>query len=86
MTGIIDTQTYTGTLALDPSLYSLRENESVFLKQLTKIDDDEKLKEHILAVQREAFEVMTPWLLSHKELLISFFRFIRIHASKGLDS
>jgi hypothetical protein len=44
---------------LDPSLYTLSKDEADFFKQLTKIDDDEKLKEHIFAVQREAFEAST---------------------------
>jgi hypothetical protein len=42
---------------LDPSLYELNEEQSKFYKQLTKIEDDEELKQHILAVQREAYEV-----------------------------
>jgi hypothetical protein len=41
----------------DPSLYSINEDESAFFKQLTNIDDDEKLKEHIIAIQRESLQV-----------------------------
>lgn len=44
-------------LSLDPSLYSLKGDELESFKQLTGIGDDEELKEHILAVQREAFAV-----------------------------
>ncbi|KAH9933311.1 uncharacterized protein B0H18DRAFT_870613 [Fomitopsis serialis] len=42
---------------LDESLYSLDEEESAFFKSLTGIDDDEALKQHILKVQNDAFEV-----------------------------
>ena len=52
----IGSQLVTGELKLDPSLYSLKDSESAFLKQSTKITDDEELREHVLAVQREAFE------------------------------
>jgi hypothetical protein len=42
---------------LDPTLYALEDDERTFIKQLTKIEDDEELKNHILTVQREAFAV-----------------------------
>ena len=44
---------------LDPNLYELNEEQSKFYKQLTGIDDDEEMKQHILAVQREAYEVLS---------------------------
>jgi len=45
-------------LTLDPELYkNLKEDEIAFLKQLTKIDDDEELKKHVLAIQHEAFDL-----------------------------
>lgn len=43
--------------ALDPSLYAPSPEEVAFLKSQTGIQDDEELKQHILAVQREAWEV-----------------------------
>jgi hypothetical protein len=71
---------------LDPSLYDLNEDQSKFYKQLTKIEDDEELKQHILAVQREAFEVQCiQWgrkatylmhLQIHPYLCIQSFRFL----------
>lgn len=42
---------------LDSSLYNLKDDELDFYKQSTGIDDDEKLKEHIIAVQAEAYKV-----------------------------
>jgi hypothetical protein len=42
---------------LDTSLYSLNEDESIFLKQQTGITDDEQLKQHVIAVQKKAYEV-----------------------------
>lgn len=45
-------------LKLDPALYSLVEPDEVeFIKGLTHIQDDEELKQHIIAVQKEAFKV-----------------------------
>ncbi|KAI0726728.1 hypothetical protein C8Q72DRAFT_497689 [Fomitopsis betulina] len=44
-------------LPLDPSLYKLEEDEAAFFKQATGIPDDELLKQHILRVQVEAYEV-----------------------------
>ncbi|KAI0320558.1 hypothetical protein OF83DRAFT_567380 [Amylostereum chailletii] len=43
--------------SLDTSLYNLGEQESIFLKQQTGIQDDEGLKEHILDLQAKAFAV-----------------------------
>ena len=43
--------------SLDPSLYSPTPQESAFLKSQTKIEDDEELKQHVLEVQKEAWEV-----------------------------
>lgn len=42
---------------LDPSLYKLEEEEATFFKQATGISDDAELKQHILRVQAEAYEV-----------------------------
>ena len=42
---------------LDPSLYSPTPEEVAFLKSQTRIQDDEELKQHIFAVQREAWNV-----------------------------
>jgi len=43
--------------ALDPTLYSLTDEAKTFLKQLTRIENDDELKEHILNVQHEAFQI-----------------------------
>lgn len=43
---------------LDESLYSLDENELVFFKSQTGIDNEEELKTHILTVQARAYEVV----------------------------
>ena len=44
-------------LRLDPSLYKLGDEEAAFFKQSTGIQDSEKLKQHILQVQKEAYAV-----------------------------
>lgn len=62
-------------LSLDPSLYVLKDDEKDFLKQLTRIEDDEDLKEHILAVQREAFAV-------YPYPCIQGFRFLNLKIAK----
>ena len=43
---------------LDPSKYDLSAEQKSFFKQQTGIETDEELKEHILEVQRAAWEVM----------------------------
>lgn len=47
---------------LDPSLYKLRDDEKAFYQAATGINDDEELKEHIIAVQTEAYEVLKTML------------------------
>lgn len=49
---------------LDPSLYKLEGESLDFYKRETGIADEELLKEHILTVQRKAFEVSTDALYS----------------------
>ncbi|KZV97531.1 hypothetical protein EXIGLDRAFT_607962 [Exidia glandulosa HHB12029] len=44
-------------LPIDPSVYSLQPDEAAFFKEQTGLHDDEVLKEHILAVQAEAYQV-----------------------------
>ncbi|THH08175.1 hypothetical protein EW145_g2886 [Phellinidium pouzarii] len=44
--------------SLDSSLYSPTPEEAAFLKSQTKIEDDEELKQHVLAVQKEAWDVV----------------------------
>jgi hypothetical protein len=44
---------------LDETLYNLDADETVFFKQQTKIDSDAELKQHIVAVQREAYSVLS---------------------------
>lgn len=45
---------------LDDNFYHLGAEEAVFFKSWTGINDDDKLKEHILAVQRGAYEANAP--------------------------
>lgn len=42
---------------LDDKLYRLDAEETAFYKAKTGIDDDDKLKEHIVQVQRDAYQV-----------------------------
>ncbi|KDR76356.1 hypothetical protein GALMADRAFT_247763 [Galerina marginata CBS 339.88] len=42
---------------LDPSFYSLRPDERIFFQKLTGIQDEEALKEHIIAVQAKAYAI-----------------------------
>lgn len=42
---------------LDKTLYTLGEEEIAFFKSQTGIDDEEELKQHILRLQKEAYEV-----------------------------
>jgi hypothetical protein len=44
-------------LPLDESLYSLNPEEKTFFKSQTGIDDDDALRDHILAVQKKAYAV-----------------------------
>jgi len=62
-------------LELDPNLYNLQDDEKTFLKELTKIDDEGKLKEHVFGVQREAFEV-------HPYPCIHGFKFLTLKISR----
>ena len=39
-------------------MYSLEGEKLRFFKTATGIDDEDKLREHMLAIQREAFKVM----------------------------
>jgi hypothetical protein len=43
--------------SLDPTLLNLTDEEEHFLKSWTGIQDDEELKQHILKVQKKAYEV-----------------------------
>lgn len=43
--------------SLDPSRYSLQDDERQFFQLLTGIQGDQQLKEHILAVQERAYQV-----------------------------
>jgi len=60
---------------INPALYSPKDEEKVFFKKLTKLEDDEKLREHILRVQRAAFEVF-PYPCIHG------FRFLTMKISR----
>ena len=47
---------------LNPELYAPAENEKAFFKELTKIQDDEELRKHILDVQAKAYAVGSSYL------------------------
>jgi hypothetical protein len=61
-------------LILDPNLYRLNQEELALLKQLTKINDEDRLKEHVMGIQREAFEVSSSskFIHSRLELIVTF--------------
>ena len=42
---------------LDPTLYNPSADEVAFLKKWTGLDDDEQVKQHVIAVQKEAWDV-----------------------------
>ncbi len=44
------------SIPLRPELYGLSEDEAVFYRSQTGIEDDEELKNHILTVQAEAYK------------------------------
>lgn len=44
-------------LELDADLYRPDDNQVAFTKKTTGIQDDDELKEHILAMQKEAFAI-----------------------------
>jgi len=62
-------------LVLDPTLYNLKDDEKAFFKQLTGIKDEDKLKEHALNIQREAFAI-------HPYPCIHGFRFLSMKISR----
>ncbi|EJD05461.1 uncharacterized protein FOMMEDRAFT_17755 [Fomitiporia mediterranea MF3/22] len=45
-------------LKLDPNLYGPTREEADFLKSQTKIESDEELKQHVITVQKEAWDVV----------------------------
>lgn len=45
-------------IELDPALYNLSLDQITFLKQQTGIETDKELKSHVLAIQRDAWEVI----------------------------
>lgn len=45
-------------LPLDATLYSVSVEEAAFFKGLTGIESDENLKDHILKIQAEAYNVI----------------------------
>jgi hypothetical protein len=51
------TSTPNRPLPLDEKHYNLSHDEAAFFKKETGIDDDEALKQHILALQAEAYNV-----------------------------
>jgi len=59
----------------DEKFYQLDEQELAFFKSQTGIEDDEKLKQHIVKVQRDAFEV-------HPYPCISRFAFTKLKISR----
>jgi hypothetical protein len=55
--------------SLDDGLYALDDEEKLFLKELTHIEDDEKLKQHILTVQKNAWAVRATSGISFQDWL-----------------
>ena len=43
--------------SFEPGFYAPTQEEAAFLKTWTGINDDEELKQHVLAVQKEAWDV-----------------------------
>lgn len=52
-------------ITLDPSLYQPDPEEVEFFKSQTGISDEEELKNHVLAVQKEAWAVSPPVFIYH---------------------
>ena len=50
-------------LPLNEDFYDLGKDEIAFYKALTGITSDEELKQHIIAVQRDAYAVGSPSML-----------------------
>lgn len=46
---------------LDESRYNLRPQDAALFKELTGIEDDDALKDHILKVQAKAYKVAVPF-------------------------
>lgn len=57
---------------LDPSFYNPTAEEVAFFKSQTKIDSDEELKQHVFAVQKEAWDVCLKDLLRSLASLNTF--------------
>lgn len=49
---------------LEPSLYNPQDDELLFFRKLTGIENEDELKSHILAVQAKAYEVSTMYIVS----------------------
>ncbi|EPS99795.1 hypothetical protein FOMPIDRAFT_1163729 [Fomitopsis schrenkii] len=60
---------------LDDKLYRLDAEETAFYKAKTGIDDDDKLKEHIVQVQRDAYQV-------YPYMCILWFTFARVKIAR----
>ena len=52
-----DTEVKRTKLPLDPSRYNLQGERLEFYRKATGIEDEDQLKEHILAVQKKGYEV-----------------------------
>ncbi|KAK0238174.1 hypothetical protein EDD85DRAFT_833301 [Armillaria nabsnona] len=63
------------SIPLRPELYGLSEDEAIFYRSQTGIEDDEELKNHILTVQAEAYKIR-PYPC------IRIFSFLRLGISK----
>ncbi|KAL5521597.1 hypothetical protein ACEPAF_2345 [Sanghuangporus sanghuang] len=63
------------TVKLDPSLYKLSREEIDFMKGQTGIEDEEELKQHVISVQKEAWDVV-----NYK--CIQSFGFLRLKMSR----
>ncbi|KAJ7590065.1 hypothetical protein C8J56DRAFT_588339 [Mycena floridula] len=65
------------SLALDPALYVLQDDQLAFLKSHTGIQDEGELKNHVLAVQAKAYKI-------YPYNCIRVFNFLRLKISKQL--
>lgn len=74
-------------LPLNDKYYTLDEDEKAFFKKETRIEDDDELKKHIIAVQTKAFPVcLYPYWCKEHTLIRVGKRFINILAFASSSS
>lgn len=74
------------SVVLDPSLYAPTMEEVAFFKAQTGIETDEELKEHILKVQKEAWDVSSSSSAFLLQLRIKSNRWYIMSVSESLVS